>query len=306
MCCANCAQALYKGDDAYYEACVVRLISYGEGGVEVTYLGYRENAILKNNEVRKAPPLPPQWEEAIDTASGFPYWTHSVTGESQWQRPSVAASTPPPTKAGPLSSAVMPRPSRTNASSARQRISGRTNQISAQEFELQSSRSSSSTGLQQLPPIALGSSRRGSGSRSSNSSSGTIISGSRESAPARAIREAAAAQESGMLTVSSGSRRGSRSSSNNSGSTSNISAPRESAAARAIREAAAAPGAFSMAANGTRVPNVNSNALTLSRGGGGGRNLAVPGAFGRPMRRDQQMAMMLAMGGGCGCGVAGC
>jgi hypothetical protein len=43
-------------------------------------------------ESKPQTPLPPDWVEGVDPASGVPYYFHTPTGKSQWERPAPPAS----------------------------------------------------------------------------------------------------------------------------------------------------------------------------------------------------------------------
>jgi hypothetical protein len=43
-------------------------------------------------EPKPQTPLPPDWVEGVDPASGVPYYFHTPTGKSQWERPAPPAS----------------------------------------------------------------------------------------------------------------------------------------------------------------------------------------------------------------------
>lgn len=49
------------------------------------------------------PPLPPNWEERRDPSSGTLYYVNHDTRKTCWERPCVAAHTPLPPSATPLS-----------------------------------------------------------------------------------------------------------------------------------------------------------------------------------------------------------
>ena len=91
-------QAWYAPDNRFYEAVVV---STSSRYVLVSFLGYGNTESLEPGKVRQTPSLPLGWEEHTDPSSGFLFWTHSITGESQWERPEGTTSSWPAKKVPP-------------------------------------------------------------------------------------------------------------------------------------------------------------------------------------------------------------
>lgn len=255
-------QALYEGK--FYEASVQSASSRSVG---VQFLGYGNTATLKPSEVREAPALPRGWEESTDPSSGYPFWVHAVTGESQWERPKA----PPPAVSAPRGAAPGPAAPRPTPKPAAPQAAPRL--------------------------YAVGGSRRrvGGGMVVNNNNAGQELQ-PYSATPASSSSSLQAAGMRALSTSTTGTTGSSRGNNNiyTSGRT-------MSAAERAIRDAAAAPGAFSMSVDGARVPN--NNAFTSGRGG---RSMATPGAFGMPMKLSRRGQLRAMAGDGCGCGVAGC
>lgn len=55
---------------------------------------------------KAAPPPPAVWQEAVDPASGNPYWYNSETGESSWTPPAALPPPPTPVAAAPAPAAA--------------------------------------------------------------------------------------------------------------------------------------------------------------------------------------------------------